>query len=90
MNRRGLTWATGVARGICCLNSNILYENSSILGNPSLVTDTPGASVSGETMQKHWILSKTGRAREVSRLGDRGCAGPNEVGFLVWSCNWNF
>ena len=58
--------------------------------NPSLVTNTPGAPVSGETMQKHWIFSKTGRAREVSRLGDRGCAGPNEVGFLVWSCNWNF
>ena len=44
MNRRGLTWTTGVARGICCLNSNILYENSTILDDrhPSPIRREPG------------------------------------------------
>ena len=81
MNRRGLTGPTCFAGE----NGESLFQQMFTCKvfqvNPSLVTDTPGAWLSSETMQKHCIFSKTGRAREVWQLGDRGTLVQTKWGF---------
>jgi hypothetical protein len=58
--------------------------------NPSLFTDWQGTAGSEIQGEKHWILSKIRHAREVMADRGEGSAGPNEVGFLVWSLSRNF
>lgn len=90
MDHIRLTWTNQIQRG----NWRSLFQHSnkyqSIARHPSLFTDWQGASVSGETMQKHCISCKIGGAREVRPDQREGYAGPNEVGFLVWSLSRNF